>query len=119
MAEPRRAKRRAASSGYPFSPQLHKGLLHERQRTGHLSDRGAIGGGTDADGHCLAGERAGVLDDELVRQGCCAERFSDTAKRLLVGNRERDDDRWRVAGCLAGGVSCLGDLRTMREVSPN
>lgn len=68
MAELRRAKHRAASSGYPNSPQLHKELLHEGQRTGYLSDRGAIGRRADADGHRLAGEWASILDDELVRQ---------------------------------------------------
>lgn len=94
-------------------------LLHEGQRTGHLSDRGAIGRWTDADGHRLARERAGVLDDELVRQRRGAERFGDTQERLLVGNRERYDDRRRVAGRFAGGMGCLGDLRTMWEVSPD
>jgi hypothetical protein len=103
----------------PGSPQLHKGLLHEGQRTRHSPDRSAIGCGVDAERGRLARERAGVLDDQRVRQGRSAERFGKAAERRLVGHRERDDDRRRVAGGFARSVSCLGDLRTVREVSPD
>lgn len=118
MAEPRRASARCEQR-LPGSPQLHKLLLHEGQRTRHLSDRVAIGGGADADGHRLTGERSRILDDEFVRQGGATERFSDATKRGLVGNRERDDDRRRVTRGFRRRVGCLGDLRTVWEVSPD
>jgi len=101
------------------SPQLHKGLLHEGQRTGYLSDRCAIGRRVDADRHRLAGEWAGVFDDERVRQRGGAERIGDAPERSLVRHCERDDNRRRMAGSFASGVSRLGDLRTMWEVSPD
>lgn len=73
----------------------------------------------DAERGCLARERAGILDDQRVRQGRVAERFGKLAERGFVGHRERDDDRRRVTGGFARGVGCLGDLRTMGEVSPD
>lgn len=73
----------------------------------------------DAERGRLARERAGVLDDQRVRQGRSTERFGKFAERGFIGHRERDDDRRRVAGSFACGVGCLGDLRTMGEVSPD
>lgn len=48
-----------------------------------------------------------------------AECLGDSSERSLVGHRERDDNRRRVAGGFARGVGCLDDLRTMGEVSPD
>ncbi len=113
----------AAPKRYPywrcFSARPRKRSPHERQSAGHLPDRGAIGGGTNADGHGLTSKLAVFLDDELVRQGIAAERFGDASERHLVGHRERDDDRRRVARCFGGRVSDLGDLRTVGKVSPD
>lgn len=93
------------------------GLPDERQGRRHLSDRGAIGGRLDADGHRLAGERAGILDDELVGQTVLAESFGDTPQRAFVGHHERDHDgRW-VPGGFGSRVGGLGDLRPMGEVA--
>lgn len=100
------------------SPQLHKWLLHKWQCTGDLSDRGAIGGRADAEGHRLTSKLAVFLDDELVRQGVASERFSNASERRLVGHRERDDDRRRIARSFGGSMCYLGDLRTVREVGP-
>jgi hypothetical protein len=73
----------------------------------------------DADGHRLAGELAGVFDDELVRQRRDAESLGDTPERRLVGHGECHDDRRRMARGFRGRVGDLSDLRTVWEVGPN
>lgn len=75
-----------------------------------LSDRRAIGGGVDTDRHGLTGEFAGVLDDERMRERALGELPQNGLERGFVGNRERDDDRRRVTGCL---TRCVRDLRDL------
>lgn len=104
----------------PRSPQLHE-LLDERQHARDLSDRRAPRDrlGVDAEGCGLARMRAGVLDDQCVREVLETESLGEATEGRLVGHRERDDDRRRVTGGFARRVSCLSDLRTVREVSPD
>jgi hypothetical protein len=94
-------------------------LFGERQGARDLSNRRAIGGWADADGHGLTSELASILDDELVRQGLLTERFGNAHERSLIGHCKRDDDRRRVARGFARGMGYLGDLRTVGEISPD
>jgi hypothetical protein len=73
----------------------------------------------DADRRRLTRERTVFFDDQRVRQRRAAERLGDSAQRRLVGHRERDDDRRRVAGGFGRRVRDLGDLRPVGEVGPD
>lgn len=64
----------------PDSPQLHE-LLDERQHARDLPDRPSLRDrcGVDAERGRLARERAGVLDDQCMRQGRATERLGELA----------------------------------------